>query len=58
VTADGVLQIAVYTVVLIVLAYPLGIYMARIYNAPIASFGRLGAVERGFLRMLGSKPDF
>jgi K+-transporting ATPase ATPase A chain len=57
VTANGVLQIAVYTVVLIVLAYPLGIYMARIYNAPIASFGRLGAVERGFLRMLGSKPD-
>ena len=56
-TGNGVLQIAFYTVVLIVLAYPLGIYMARIYNAPIASFGRLGAVERGFLRLVGSKPD-
>ena len=56
-TGNGILQIAFYTVVLIVLAYPLGIYMARIYDAPITSFGRLGAVERGFLRMLGSKPD-
>ena len=31
--------------------------MARVYNAPLASFGRLGAVERGFLRLVGSKPD-
>ena len=56
-TGNGVLQIAFYTVVLIVLAYPLGIFMARVYNAPLGSFGRLGAVERGFLRLLGSKPD-
>jgi K+-transporting ATPase ATPase A chain len=50
VPAQGISQLIVYAVVLVALAYPLGTYMARVYNAV-----RLpgGAVERGFLRLIG-----
>jgi potassium-transporting ATPase potassium-binding subunit len=50
-TGQGVGQILVYAVILIVLAYPLGWYMSRVYTA-----GRLplGVLERGFLRLVGS----
>jgi potassium-transporting ATPase potassium-binding subunit len=49
-SGQGISQLAVYAVVLVALAYPLGAFMARVYNA-----GRLpgGAVERGFLRLTG-----
>jgi K+-transporting ATPase ATPase A chain len=54
-TAQGIGQILVYTVVLVGLALPLGLYMARVYSA--ARFGGLlGAVERGFYRLVGTDP--
>jgi K+-transporting ATPase ATPase A chain len=52
--ANGWLQIALYTLILLVLAYPLGLWMARIYTAeqlPGAS------VERAFFRLLGARAD-
>ncbi len=48
---QGITQIVVYAVVLIVLGYPLGIYMARIYTAERLP---LGSLERGFLRLVGN----
>ena len=46
---QGWAQIVVYSVVLIALSYPLGIWMARVYTRE-----RGDVVERGFLRLLGS----
>jgi potassium-transporting ATPase potassium-binding subunit len=48
---QGISQIIVYAVVLTVLGYPLGIYMARIYTAERLPFGFL---ERGFLQLVGN----
>src|SRR5579885_2484013 len=51
---QGIAQILVYVVLLIALGYPLGVYMARVYNDDdFATRGRLrwlGAIERGFYR--------
>ena len=42
-TANGIFQLALYLVVLLALAKPLGAYMARVYeNRPIASTGCSG----------------
>jgi potassium-transporting ATPase potassium-binding subunit len=51
VNGQGITQIVVYAVVLIVLGYPLGVYMAKIYTAERLP---LGSVERGFLRLVGN----
>ena len=55
-TAQGISQILVYVVVLVLLGYPLGIYMARVYNnddfAQRGRFRWLGAIERAFFRAL------
>jgi potassium-transporting ATPase potassium-binding subunit len=59
-SGQGVGQIVVYAAVLIALAYPLGAYMARVYTSGGVSlrwFGWLGAVERGFYRLVGTDPD-
>ena len=48
---QGITQIVVYSIVLIVLGYPLGIYMAKIYTAERLP---LGSLERGFLRLVGN----
>ena len=57
-TANGIAQIALYVVLLTALAYPLGIYMARVYEGQIGFVnGRLARVERLFLRLVGSSPD-
>ena len=46
-TGNGYLQIGVYLAVLLLLAWPLGIYMARIYQGDIPYFIRwLRPVER------------
>jgi len=50
VSGQGIAQILVYVVVLIVLAYPLGLYMTRVYSAARLP---LGSLERGFLRLVG-----
>ena len=54
---QGIGQIAVYTAVLIGLAYPLGLYMARVYTAPRFGGRVLGGIERGFYRVVGTNPD-
>jgi potassium-transporting ATPase potassium-binding subunit len=55
VTAEGVLQLAFYVVVLTVLAVPLGHYMARVYEGEHVFLTRLlGPLERLIYRALGS----
>jgi potassium-transporting ATPase potassium-binding subunit len=49
-SGQGISQIVVYAAVLIVLGYPLGLWMARVYSRD-----RDGVVERGFFRLLGRK---
>ena len=55
-SGQGIGQILVYAAALIVLAYPLGLYMARVYNdEQFGMRGRLrflGKIENGFLRLL------
>jgi K+-transporting ATPase ATPase A chain len=46
----GIAQIIVFTVVLLVAAYPLGLWMARVFTAERLPFGSL---ERGWCRLLG-----
>jgi K+-transporting ATPase ATPase A chain len=56
VNGEGIAQILVYAGVLIALAYPLGLYMARVYNSDgfLAGgwFGWLRWIERGFYRLV------
>ena len=47
---QGIVQILVYVAVLIALAYPLGLWMARVYTRE-----RDDVVERGFIRLLGRR---
>ena len=57
-TANGIAQIVLYAVILTALAYPLGIYMARVYEGTFGFVnGRLARGERLFLRLVGSSPD-
>jgi K+-transporting ATPase ATPase A chain len=54
-TSQGIAQILVYSVVLIALAYPLGLYMARVY-ARAFQVRWLSAVEAGFYRLVRTDP--
>src|SRR6476659_4274750 len=57
-TANGIAQIVLYAVILTALAYPLGLYMARVYEGTFGFVnGRLAKGERLFLRVVGSNPD-
>jgi K+-transporting ATPase ATPase A chain len=57
-TALGVVQLLVYLGVLLALAKPLGIYMARVYEGRPMLLGRaLGPVERFLYRIAGIKAD-
>jgi K+-transporting ATPase ATPase A chain len=47
---QGIAQILVYAVVLVGLAYPLGLYMARVYTSPRLP---LGGLERRFVGLVG-----
>jgi K+-transporting ATPase ATPase A chain len=47
---QGIVQIVVYAVVLVALAFPLGLYMARIYTSPRLP---LGGLERRFVGLVG-----
>jgi len=50
---QGIGQLLVYAVVLVALAYPLGLYMARVYSDERFLARRwLGGVERGFYRLV------
>ena len=54
-SVQGSGQIAVFAAVLIALAYPLGLWMARVYGAFRAP-SLLGAAERGFYRLVRTDP--
>ena len=57
-TANGVLQLVLYVVVLLALAKPLGAYMARVYEGRPFGLDRvLGPVERLIYRLSGVRPD-
>ncbi len=57
-TALGVVQLLVYLGVLLAVAKPLGIYMARVYEGRLGGIGRvLGPVERFLYRIAGVKAD-
>jgi potassium-transporting ATPase potassium-binding subunit len=57
-TANGLFQLALYVVVLIALAKPLGAYMARVYEGRPFGLDRvLGPVERLIYRLCGVRPD-
>jgi K+-transporting ATPase ATPase A chain len=56
-TANGIFQLALYVVVLIALAKPLGAYMARVYQHQPFALGRaLGWLERLIYRWSGVRP--
>ena len=56
-TVNGILQISFYLVVLILLAKPLGAFMARIYSGEPTFLERiLGPVERLIYRLAGVDP--
>jgi potassium-transporting ATPase potassium-binding subunit len=56
--APGWLQIALYVVVLVALAKPLGAYMADVYeNRPGLRTRAFGWLERGIYRVAGVDPD-
>jgi potassium-transporting ATPase potassium-binding subunit len=57
VTGNGITQIAIYVVVLTALAYPLGIYMARVYNGTLRLPRWVAAPEHGFYRLMGTNKD-
>jgi K+-transporting ATPase ATPase A chain len=58
VTANGYVQLALYVVVLVALAKPLGTYMARVYQGqPIGLDRVLGWLERLIYRVGGVRPD-
>ena len=57
-TGNGVFQLALYVVVLLLLAKPLGAYMARVYQGqPIGLDRVLGWLERLIYRVAGIRPD-
>ncbi len=57
-TANGLLQIGFFFVVLLALAKPLGAYMARVYEGKPFGLDRvLGPVERLIYRLSGVRPD-
>jgi potassium-transporting ATPase potassium-binding subunit len=56
-TRNGVFQLALYLIVLIALAKPLGAYMARVYqNQPFGLDRALGWLERLVYRLSGVRP--
>jgi K+-transporting ATPase ATPase A chain len=57
-TANGILQLVLYVVVLLVLAKPVGAYMARVYEGRRIALDRvLGWLERLIYRAGGMRPN-
>jgi K+-transporting ATPase ATPase A chain len=56
-TINGVLQLVIYMVVLIVLARPLGIFMANVYEGKTALNRIFGPVERFIYRLFGTTEE-
>jgi K+-transporting ATPase ATPase A chain len=57
-TANGLSQITLYFIVLLLLAKPLGVYMAAVYeNRPLLLKRILGPLEAGVYRLIGVNPE-
>jgi K+-transporting ATPase ATPase A chain len=57
-TGNSILQLVLYFGVLLLLAKPLGVYMARVYEGESCGLDRLlGPAERIFYRLCGMRPD-
>src|SRR5262245_66399335 len=57
-TPQGLLQLACTLVALLALAWPLGLYMARVFDGPATPLDRvLGPLERAIYRLGGVRPD-
>ncbi|MEO5355444.1 MAG: potassium-transporting ATPase subunit KdpA, partial [Magnetococcus sp. XQGC-1] len=57
-TANGYLQIILYVLVLLLLAWPLGLYMARIYGDTLpGAVHWFSPVERGMYRLCGIRQE-
>ena len=57
-TINGVLQIVIYLIVLILLAKPLGAYIARVYTGERTLLARIfGPVEQWIYRLAGISPE-
>ncbi|MCK9619535.1 MAG: potassium-transporting ATPase subunit KdpA [Methylobacter sp.] len=57
-TANGLSQITLYFIVLLLLAKPLGVYMAAVYeNRPLLLKLILGPLEAGVYRLIGVNPE-
>jgi K+-transporting ATPase ATPase A chain len=57
-TGNGLLQLALYLMVLLALAKPLGLYMARVYEGRAPGLeAALGGIERLLYRLSGIRPD-
>jgi K+-transporting ATPase ATPase A chain len=57
-TANGLLQIGLYFAVLLLLAKPLGVYIAAVYeNRPVFLNRILAPLETGLYRLSGVKPE-
>ena len=57
-TGNDILQLVLYFVVLLLLAKPLGIYMAQVYEGQPSGLDRvLGPLERLFYRLCGIRPE-
>ena len=55
-TGEGIAQIVLYAVILTAMAYPLGIYMARVYAGTYGFVnGRLAIDEGKFTRSLAGR---
>jgi K+-transporting ATPase ATPase A chain len=52
--SQGIGQVLVFCALLVALAYPLGLWMARVYSVPRLPFGSL---ENGFIRLVGGRRE-
>src|SRR6516164_3303902 len=56
-TGQGISQIVVYSLALIALSYPLGIWMARVYTHALPAGRFFDSIERFFLRVVRADSD-
>jgi K+-transporting ATPase ATPase A chain len=54
---QGIGQIVFYSVALVALGYPLGLWMARVYESPAPAGRLLATIESGFLRLIRAQRD-
>jgi potassium-transporting ATPase potassium-binding subunit len=57
-TENGIFQIILYLIVVLLLVYPLGLYIAKVYEHQSFALDKIGApVERFLYRICGISPD-